>query len=248
MNRCTQCSASIPDPSDLDAVTVQCGYCGNQQPVANLLERQRLSLEKQREQRLAQAAQDEAQRQLRSEQAQVVERKEQRRESKRGRWGSRLLMLIPLLTAPTIIAITVFDLPARLGYGSSGSGRLETISQQLTQSGCTVLVPIESEYTKSNVSKLFPAAAGCMRVFAAGGGDHSTLGLRLYGTDGKQLASADDTSDPQLSYCAPAAGTLRFEVRVGPASSGRLSHMVLSCPAEDPKVPAPPSKPARPHK
>ncbi len=70
-----------------------------------------------------------------------------------------------------------------------------------------------------------------MRVVAAGGNGHPSLELRLFSADGKELAHSTSTTDPQLSYCAKASETVRYEIVVGPASKGRLSHLVLACPA-----------------
>jgi len=45
-----------------------------------------------------------------------------------------------------------------------------------------------------------------------------------------ELAHTAETADPQLAYCPRAPGLLRYEVRVGPAAKGRLTHMALRCP------------------
>jgi hypothetical protein len=141
-----------------------------------------------------------------------------------------MISILSILIAPVIISITIFDLPARLGFGSSGSSRLEQIQAQLVTTGCTVLEPVDSQYADGNVSRLINVDPHCIRVLAAGGGGHSTLGLRLYSADGKQVGKADDTTDPQLSYCSKSAQVLRYEIVVSPASKGRLSHLVLQCP------------------
>ena len=200
--------------------------------VPDLETRRRLLLEEQREARLAEQARAQEAREARREAREERERRAEQREARRGRWGMRLLTVCSILLAPTIIAITVFDLPARLGFGASGSDRLGQIKQQLERDGCTVIRGISSEYASSNVSKLFPVqAAQCIRVFAAGGDGHGSLARRRFGPDGKQVArSGDDTTDPQLRYCAVEPATLRYEIKIGPASKGRLSSMALACP------------------
>ncbi len=231
--RCVECHASIPVPAALDATSMTCPYCHRVQAVPDLETRRRLLIEEQREARLAEQARAEAAREARREEREEREREAERKEARRGRWGMRLLTLFSILLAPTIIAITVFDLPARLGFGASGSDRLGTIKQQLVErTGCTVVRDISSEYASSNVSRLFPVqAAQCVRIFAAGGDGHSSLQLRLFGPDGKQVAkSGDVTTDPQLRHCAVQPATLRYEIVIGPASKGRLSSMVLACP------------------
>jgi hypothetical protein len=179
--------------------------------------------------RQARAAEDERRRAERDKREQR-DRDADRREARRSRrWGA-LLTVIPILIAPTIISITVFDLPARLGYGSSGSDRLEQLKTQLATKGCTVLDPIDSEYASGNVSRLVHVENQCIRVLAAGGGGHSTLGLRLYTSEGKEVGASSETTDPQLQYCPRAPDMMRYEIIVSAASKGRLSHAVLSCP------------------
>jgi DNA-directed RNA polymerase subunit M/transcription elongation factor TFIIS len=238
MNRCSNCSAAMAEPDDLTAIAISCGYCGHTQPIANLAERQRLALEQQREKRIVYEAQESDARQAAQRAQQAADRKIADKESKRSQRGTMIITMFTMLIAPVIISITVFDLPARLGFGDSGADRLELISAQMKQTGCSVIAPLQSQYTKSNVSRLFAVENQCVRAMAAGGGDHSTLGLRLYTADGKEVAKADDTTDPQVTYCAKNSATLRLEVRVGPASNGRLSHLVLACPAESAAPPA----------
>jgi hypothetical protein len=108
------------------------------------------------------------------------------------------------------------------------------MKQQLEGTGCTTLRGISSAYASSNVSKIVAVQAQCIRVFAAGGDGHGSLSLRLFGPDGKELAKAGNTTDPQLTYCSKTPASLRYEVGVSPAAKGRLSHMVLACPAEQP--------------
>lgn len=229
--RCVECHASIPVPAELAATTMTCPYCHRNQAVPDLETRRRLLLEEQREARLAEQARAEEAREARREAREERERQEEQRAARKGRWGMRLITVCSVLAAPTIIAITVFDLPARLGFGASGSDRLGVMKTQLEGSGCTVLRGISSEYASSNVSRLVPVQAQCIRVFAAGGDGHGSLSLRLFGPDGKEVAkSGDATTDPQLRYCAKAPATLRYEIRIGPASKGRLSSMVLACP------------------
>ena len=229
--RCPDCHASLVVPEDPTATTMRCGYCGSTVALADAEARRRHALELEREARLRAQAEAASARADRQEARAEAERRDERRERRRGRWGARLMTLIAVLAAPTIIAITVFDLPARLGFGASGADRLKQVSAQLATTGCTVLAPIRSTYATGTVSTLLSVQAQCVRVLAAGAGDHRTLGLRLFAADGKELAKAGDTLDPQLAYCAPAPTTLRYEVVVGPAAKGRLSHMVLACPA-----------------
>ena len=240
--RCRECHASIPVPDALDALVMHCQYCGVNQPVPDAESRRRLLLEEQREARLHAAREAELARENRREVREEQHRERDRKEAKRGRWVTWLATLIPLLVAPTIIAVTVFDAPARLGFGASGSDRLEQMQTQLTSTGCTVVSAIGSEYASSNVSKLVKVDPQCIRVFAAGGGGHNTLSLRLFSSGGKEVAHAKDTTDPQLTYCATAADTMRYEIKIGVASKGRLSHMVLACPdpANKPPVETPP--------
>jgi hypothetical protein len=228
--KCVECHASMPLPAELEVTTMQCPYCHATQAVPDLEARRRLLLEHQREERLAAQQRAQEAREARREAREERERHEDKQEARRGRWGMRLTSLFAILLAPTIIAITVFDLPARLGYGDSGSGRLAQQRTLLGGQGCAPLGGIGEQYASGNVSKLIPVAEKqCIRVFAAGGEGHRSLSLRLFDADGKELARAGDTTDPQLRYCAKAPGTVRYEVGVGPASKGRLSHMVLTC-------------------
>lgn len=221
----------MPVPAELEATTMRCPYCNATQAVPDLEARRRLLLEHQREARLAEQARAEAEREVRREAREEAQRKEDKQEARRGRWGMRLMSLFAILLAPTIIAVTVFDLPARLGFGESGAGRLTQLRAQLAASGCQPLGGIAEQYATGSVSRLMPVAdQQCVRVFAAGGDGHRSLSLTLYDATGKEVARAGDTTDPQLEYCARGAGTLRYEVAVGPASKGRLSHMVLNCP------------------
>jgi len=217
--RCSECNARVQPPAALEAEVMRCNYCGHEQPVPDLPQRraaiaarERLALEKERD------AHANRQRDL--------DRREQRR-SRRGTW---MVSILSILVAPVIISVTIFDLPARLGFGSSGSKRLELIQAQLVSTGCTVLEPIDSEYADGNVSRLINVDPRCIRVLAAGGGGHSELRLELYSADGKQVAKTEGTTDPQLAYCSKTTQVLRYEIVVGPASKGRLSHLVLQCP------------------
>ena len=230
--RCAECHAVVPAPTALDATTMKCGYCGLDQPVPDLEARRRAFVEEQREARLLEERR--AAHALEERRDAAAERKHtiERREARSGRWRNRIFVLVSMLIAPTIIAITVFDLPARLGFGASGSDRLDQVSAQLQGAGCTVLSAVDSEYASGSLSGLIKADHQCIRVFAAGGDGHRELSLRLFSGDGKEVAKAGNTTDPQLTYCAPTAETLRYEIGVGPAGKGRLSHMVLSCPAE----------------
>ena len=228
--RCPDCHASLLVPEDPTATSVGCIYCGTRVGLTDADARRRHALELEREARLREQARAAHAREERREAREEVERREDKKERKRGRWGARLMTLVAVLAAPTIIAITVFDLPARLGYGGSGADRLRQMTAQLASTGCTVREPIRETYATGTVSKLVTVDAGCVRILAAGAGDHRSLGLRLFGADGALLGKTDGTLDPQLGYCAPAATTLRYEVVVGPAGKGRLSHTVLRCP------------------
>lgn len=230
--RCAECHASMPVPPELEATTMRCPYCGASQAVPELEARRRLLLEHQREARLAEQARAAEERERRREAREQHERHEDRRLARRGRWGMRLMTLVAVLAAPSIIAVTVFDLPARLGFGASGADRLTVVRQQLEASGCVPLGPIASSYATGHVSRLVTVDATCVRVFAAGGEGHRSLSLRLFDGGGQEVARAGDTTDPQLVHCAKVAGTLRYEVGVSPAAKGRLSHMAMTCPAK----------------
>lgn len=238
--RCAECHASMPVPAELEATTMTCPYCHRTQAVPDLELRRRLLLDQQREARLAEQARAAEAREARREARDAEERRQEQKTARRGRWRMGVTSLIAMLLAPTIIAITVFDLPARLGFGASGADRLAQVRTQLAGTGCAPLGGIAEQYASGNVSRMLTVEAQCVRVFAAGGDGHRSLSLRLFGPDGAVLATADGTTDPQLSYCAAAPATLRYEVGVGPASKGRLSHMALLCPAEATKPAAPP--------
>ncbi len=241
--RCVECHAMMPMPAELDATTMRCNHCGATQAVPDLEARRRLLLEQQRAQRLAAQARAEAEREARREAKEELEHREEKKERRRARWGLRLTSLFAMLVAPVVIAVTVFDLPARLGFGASGAGRLAQVRDQLASTGCQPVGGIREQYATGSVSKLVPVTAGqCLRVLAAGGSGHSSLSLRLFDAAAKEVARAGNTTDPQLSYCATADGTLRYEIAVGPASKGRLSHLVLTCPPPS----APTAKPAAP--
>ena len=150
--------------------------------------------------------------------------------------------LLGALIASVIIAM-VFDAPARLGFGASGKDRLELIQTQLASIGCTTLHAPDAEYATGPVSTLVEMAEGaCIRVFAAGGDGHRRLGVHIFNATNAELAKQAETPDPQLLYCSRIAQIVRFQIDVAPASTGRLSHMVLACP------PPPPPKPRQlPH-
>jgi hypothetical protein len=226
--RCRECNALIPAPTARDALTMRCEHCGLEQPVPDADARHRRLLEEQREARLREQERRQAEREDRAEQREVREKTRERR------WRPLmwLLGLIPFLIAPVIIAITVFDAPARLGFGASGNDRLEQMQLQLASTGCTVVQAITSEYASSNVSKLVGVAEKqCIRVFAAGGSGHNALGLKLFAPDGHELAHAKSTQDPQLAHCSATGQTLRYQIEIGVVAKGRLSSMVLACPA-----------------
>ncbi|HUQ04526.1 MAG TPA: hypothetical protein VM261_18625 [Kofleriaceae bacterium] len=228
--KCAECHAAITLPEDLEATTMTCPYCHASQPVPDLQTRQQMLLAHKREERIAEQQRAQEARESRREAREERERHEDKQEARRGRWGMRLTSLFAMLLAPTIIAVVVFDAPARLGFGDSGSGRLAQQRTLLAGQGCAPVGGISEQYATGNVSKLIPVAERqCIRVFAAGGDGHRSLSLRLFDADGKELTKAGDTTDPQLRYCAKAPTTVRYEVGVGPASKGRLSHMVLTC-------------------
>jgi hypothetical protein len=238
--RCRECNAVIPAPADPTALTTRCSHCGLEQPAPDADARHRRALEAQREQRLRDEAEQRKKEHEWDKERARLEDKAKRADRRSGRVGrviGGLAALIGLLIAPVVIAITVFDAPARLGYGAAGKDRLEQMQTQLASIGCKVVHPIEAEYASSAVSKLVGVGEGeCLRVFAAGGPGHTRLGLKVFSPDNKELAHTRETADPQLQYCSAAAQTLRFQIDTGPAAKGRLSHMVLACPA-------PPAKP-----
>jgi hypothetical protein len=237
MVRCAQCHASIPIPVELEARTMQCQYCGAVQGVPDAAARERALWERQRAEAEAQQRQLDAQH--RAEEARRAARRdrEERAERKRSvRWGL-VTTLLSVLVAPAIISVTVFDLPARLGFGADGSDRLGLIATQLTERGCQVVAPVAATYTSSAETRLVKAEAGtCLRIVAAGGSGHDSLKLRVFDLDGKEVAVSPESRDPQLEYCPKAAGSLRYEVVPGMLDKGRLSHMVLAC--EDAKASA----------
>lgn len=237
--RCPECNATHPAPADPTVLSMRCPYCGAAVAVPDVEARRRHQLERDREARLHAQHHAAVAREERREAREAEDRREERRERRRGRWGMGLVSLFAILLAPTIIAVTVFDLPARLGFGADGSDRLAQIATQLRGTGCTTLRPIDSTYATGTVSQLVtidPATAPtCLHVLAAGAGDHRTLSLRLFAPDGKPLEKSGDTLDPQLTHCTPTGGTFRYEIAPGPAGKGRLSHTVLTCPADRPK-------------
>jgi hypothetical protein len=225
--QCGNCGASIPLPEDLAATRMRCPYCATEQPVPDLEVRRRA---------LADAKRAESEERRRADEREERDRERRdreadRREHRRGQWSTRLISLFAMLLAPAIISVTVFDLPARLGFGSSGAERIEQMIAQLGRAGCTVMVPQTSVYANGNVSKLITVEQDCVRVLAAGGDGHRSLSLRLFSETGKELAKSSDTTDPQLNYCPRAPGLLRYEIGISPASKGRLTHAVLSCKA-----------------
>ncbi|MEZ4365547.1 MAG: hypothetical protein R2939_04565 [Kofleriaceae bacterium] len=230
--RCAQCHAAISAPVALEATTMVCPYCGHEHVVPDLIERQQALIEREREARLREQAAAAEAREARREAREAEERRARRREGRRSTWLGIFITLVAVLTAPTIIAIVMFDLPARLGFGPSGADRLRPLAAQLEATGCTIARPIAETYATSTVSVLLPVEPGCVRILAAGAGDHRSLSLRLLDADGSSLAKARDSIDPQLSYCPRTAATLRYEIGVGKRAKGRLSHLVLRCPAK----------------
>jgi hypothetical protein len=227
--RCRECHAAIHAPAELDALTMTCGYCGLAQPVPDLAERQRVLAERGR------LALERDKLELEREQAR--EDKLDKRRERRNKWLFAPFTVIPLLVGPAIIAVTVFDAPARLGCGATGGDRLEQIIAQLAKQGCTVLRPIESEYVKDPISKLVDVQDGqCIRVIAAGGSGHSTLSIALFAPwSVPPLVKMGDSREPQLAHCATTTDPLRYVITPGPAAKGQLSHAVLTCPPAKPK-------------
>jgi hypothetical protein len=233
MVRCAQCHASIPIPAELEARTMQCQYCGAVQAVPDLAARERALWERQRAQAEAHQRQLDAQHRAEEAKRRAQREREERAERKSSvRWG-RLMTIFSMLLAPAIVSVTVFDLPARLGFGEDGGERLGVITQQLAARGCQVIAPQVATYTKSTETRLVQVEAGqCLRVMAAGGGDHDSLTLKVFDLDGKEVAKSVESRDPQVKHCAKAAGSLRYEVVPGLLDKGRLSHVALACPAE----------------
>src|SRR5438552_19017483 len=105
--RCSECNAKIQAPAELEAVVMRCNYCGHEGPVPDLAqrraaiaERERLALEKQKD---AHARR---------------ERDLDRRDARGHRRRAWTISILSMLVAPVIISITIFDLPAWLGFGS----------------------------------------------------------------------------------------------------------------------------------
>jgi hypothetical protein len=229
--RCDQCGAAIPLPDDVGITKLSCKYCGAERVAPDAEARRRALLDERRakleEERAA------AERAERADDKR--ERHEEKKQHRRGMWATRLTSLLAVLAAPVIVSITVFDLPARLGYGASGADRVAQMTAQLEHGGCTVLQPATSLYTSGSVSQLVTVEDGCLRVLAAGGEGHRDLSLRLFSDGGKELAHSANSSDPQLSYCARASTLLRYQIDVAPAAKGRLTHTALRCAAEPTK-------------
>ena len=203
---------------------MQCQYCGAGQPVPDLLAREHALLQRNV---VEQDYREREQNSVRDQQ----DRREAAVERKRSiRWG-RVTGIFAMLLAPTIIAITVYDLPARLGYGDAGADRVSMIAEQLKGRGCTVAVGATSLYATGAVSKLLPAPKGCLRVLAAGGPNQHSLTIRIFDRDSKEVVKSDSSADPQLEYCITGESTVRYEVVPGMLDKGRLTHMALTCPA-----------------
>lgn len=223
--RCDQCGAAITVPEDLKVTRVACKYCGAQQLLPDADARRRMLAEEQRARR-------EAEREAADRAERAQDKHHERKTQGRDRIAMRATSLLAVLAAPVIISITVFDLPARLGFGASGADRVAQMTAQLQHGGCTVLQPAASLYTTGSVSQLVTVDKGCVRVLAAGGDGHRDLSLRLFSDAGKELAHSGNTTDPQLSYCPKASSLLRYQIDVGPAAKGRLTHTALVCPPE----------------
>ncbi len=257
--RCKECHATIPTPDDVHVLTTKCQYCGLDQPVPDAEQRRNHLLAKEREAAHARFLENrEATRRAEIEQrnAEIEQRKkehewekeqarQEKKERRRGDWSARLgtvITVIGALAAPVIVGITVFDLPARLGFGASGKDRLEQIQLQLASSGCSVVHAPDAEYASGPVSKLVDLKEGdCIRVFAAAGDASHRLALKVFNPMNAEVASQASTVDPQLLFCSSAAQKVR--VQIDSTGKGRLSHMVLNCPAPPPPKPKPKGKP-----
>src|SRR5689334_19119781 len=110
---------------------MRCTYCGATSPVPDLAQRRAELERRDRAKRDAERQEDER---LEREDKRR-EREEQLREGRRTRRGAIVMSIFATLTAPVIVSITVFDLPARLGFGASGADRLEQMKAQLAASG-----------------------------------------------------------------------------------------------------------------
>ena len=215
---------------------MQCAYCGAVQAVPDLQARERALIERQRQEQVAYQLEQEAYHRHEEAMREAAREAEDRKERKRGvRWGM-VTTVFSMLLAPVIISVTIFDLPARLGFGEDGSDRIALIATQLGEGGCKELVPSTSAYTKSTVTRLVKLEGGCLRVLAAGGPDHDDLTVRIFDVEGKEVAKSTASRDPQLKYCSSAPASLRYEVVSGMMDKGRLTHLALACPAA--KAPA----------
>lgn len=224
---CTRCHGALPAPEDQEVLSITCPYCGLVQPVPDADARHRRVLERERADLARRAHEADVERARRE----AARDQDDRREARKSRRGARLVTLLAMLTAPAIIAVTVFDLPARLGFGDAGEARVAQARDLLVASGCVALGAIREQYAEGPVSVTLPLEGRCVRVVAAGGPGHGRLGLRLLDADGKEVARAAASSEPQLSFCPPAPVALRYEVETGVAAKGRLSHVALACPA-----------------
>ncbi|MEZ4363251.1 MAG: hypothetical protein R3B48_23955 [Kofleriaceae bacterium] len=233
MIRCNECHATILVPEALEASTMKCSYCGAVLQVPDFAARQQAWLAQRREEREQRVAEVAAHLQ-RERDAHERRREREDRKARRSevRWG-RVMTLLSMLAAPVIISITVFDLPARLGFGGAGADRVAIVATQLGERGCQPLGAPTSEYTSGTVSRLVRLEGeGCLRIVAAGGPGHSSLTLRVFDLDGKQVAKSPSTGDPQVEFCPKSQGSLRYEIVAGAAAKGRLTHVALRCPAK----------------
>jgi hypothetical protein len=230
MVRCAQCHASLPIPEALEARTMQCHYCGAIQGVPDLAARERALAERQRAEAHARHVEQEARHREQEAQRQARREAEERQERRSGvRWG-RVTTIFSMLLAPAIIGVTVFDLPARLGFGPDGKDRLAIVATQLAERGCTPLAPVAAQYTSTTITGLVKPEGRCLRVVAAGGPDQDSLKVRIFDLDGEEVAASKESSDPQAEHCPPTSGSLRYEVVPGMMDKGRLSHLAVACP------------------
>lgn len=214
---------------------MKCQYCGAVQPVPDLAARQQALLQQRQAELAAQQRQAEEAREARREVSQQQESAERRRGV---RWG-RVTTLAAMLVTPAILSVTVFDVPARLGFGGAGADRLALIAAQLVERGCRIAVPASSQYVAATVTQLVRVETGCVRAIAAGGPHQGALTVRIFDRDGAKVATSESSSDPQIEYCPTGPGSLRYEVVPGLLDKGRLTHSALICPARAPDAASP---------
>jgi LSD1 subclass zinc finger protein len=223
---CNHCRAPLTLPEDPLALRVQCSFCGAEQALPNV---DRLAVARERERQRRDAARDSAERAR--EQEDRAERKREARASRRGWAAHRLWIGAVSLLGPGIVAWQVGDIPGRF-LGPTGRERVDPIAAELTQAGCTPLVPPITLYSNNQpvVQVVTVEADACVEVVAAGSPAQARLKGAVYDSRGHEVASAPATTDVRMSYCPGGRGTCRYELTPGLLDKGRLTHGAWQCP------------------